>query len=129
MFMGDLRRQAQLALELLAKAARQPQKAFSRLAGGGLGAIRRHMAAISHQRHQAARRADFASAWQQGEDVAVRRYASYEEYLAHQTSKLDLVLQKQDRFADIDQFKRHLALAGLTPPASVLCLAARTGTE
>ena len=70
--------------------------------------------------------------WEHGEDGARRKYASYEEYVDHQASKLDLIAhrlrEKEDEdFAEFRQrFETCAVLAGAR---SVLCLGARLGTE
>ena len=63
---------------------------------------------------------------------ARRRYASYDEYVAHQASKLDKIAprlhEKEDE--DFAEFRRRFAMcAALDGARSVLCLGARLGTE
>jgi SAM-dependent methyltransferase len=70
--------------------------------------------------------------WEHGEDGARRRYASYEEYLEHQSSKLDRIAhrlrEKEDE--DFAEFRRRFATcAALAGARSILCLGARLGTE
>jgi len=74
-----------------------------------------------------------SEAWAHDGNLSSRRYDSYENYLAHQRSKLGVLLSRGVPLSDLqhlDRFKRHLAVVTeLTVPASVLCLAARTGSE
>lgn len=70
--------------------------------------------------------------WQQGADLVKRKYGSYEEYVAHQASKLETIVgrlrdNEEDDFLD---FKRRFdACAPLADSHTVLCLGARLGTE
>lgn len=80
-----------------------------------------------------AREARFQSdLWEKDGDVASRQYASYEEYLEHQASKLDNVVDRLNETADEDLaefIRRFKGCAPLADMRSVLCLAARLGTE
>jgi SAM-dependent methyltransferase len=70
--------------------------------------------------------------WQHGEAEAKRRYGSYDEYLAHQASKLDKIVHRLRETEDEDytEFKRRFeGCAALRGARSVLCLGARLGTE
>lgn len=81
----------------------------------------------------AARAVTFESdLWKQGSDFARRDYESYEEYLAHQASKLSKVEERlhETYEADFAEFRRRFAdCAPLREARNVLCLAARIGTE
>ena len=70
--------------------------------------------------------------WQRGDQFASRDYASYEEYVAHQTSKLDMIIGRlrENEEEDFVDFKRRFeACAPLADARMVLCLGARLGTE
>lgn len=79
------------------------------------------------------------NSWNQTDGFKVRRYDSYEEYLAHQRSKLTNKLQKEGEsyFSEYDQvFYNALHsrlgqrdLLARLQGKTVLCLAARLGTE
>ncbi len=70
--------------------------------------------------------------WQRDEQMAQRKYASYDEYVEHQASKLDQIIHRlreteAEDFADFkNRFENCPQLAGAR---SVLCLGARLGTE
>jgi SAM-dependent methyltransferase len=75
----------------------------------------------------------FASeAWRRDDAFAHRRYASYEEYLEHQSSKLARVIDRKRR-DDVELFpafhERFSRCSALADARSVLCLGARLGTE
>lgn len=91
----------------------------------------------ARQRKQAvkarAREARFQSdLWVENSGVASRRYGSYDEYLAHQASKFEKVVdrlhetEEEDLAEFINRFKGCAALAEMR---NVLCLGARLGTE
>ncbi len=70
--------------------------------------------------------------WRREDDFARRAYASYEDYLAHQASKLDKVADRlrQNEEDVFQEFKeRFESCAELSGARTVLCLAARLGTE
>jgi len=77
-------------------------------------------------------RFDCAERWQQDAGFARRRYASYEDYLHHQASKLDGIIDRlretePQEFAEfLERFSKCTALEAR---GSVLCLGARLGTE
>lgn len=89
--------------------------------------------ARKRERRKQERNAKFASArWQHGGEVAKRSYAGYEDYLHHQSTKLDNIIdrlqEKQD--ADFEDFvERFRACSILSEARTVLCLGARLGTE
>ncbi len=70
--------------------------------------------------------------WTQDSDTARRNYASYEDYVSHQSSKLDRIIgrlrgrEDEDRAKFIERFKNCSALSDAR---IVLCLGARLGTE
>ena len=77
-------------------------------------------------------RFDDPDLWEHGEAGARRRYASYEEYLEHQASKLGKIAPRLREKEDEDraEFRRRFATcAALAGARSVLCLGARLGTE
>ena len=70
--------------------------------------------------------------WQQGDDLARRRYESYDQYVEHQASKLDKVIDRLQENQDevLREFlERFRACSQLRDVGSVLCLGARLGTE
>lgn len=89
----------------------------------------RKQADKARQRHERFFESD---RWQVGEDEARRQYASYDEYLGHQASKLDQIVDRlqETEADDLEEFKRRFAsCAPLRAARSVLCLGARLGTE
>jgi SAM-dependent methyltransferase len=70
--------------------------------------------------------------WNRDGMFAQRRYASYENYLAHQASKLDAIIDRL-RETDAREFQefreRFASCEALRGAKSVLCLGARLGTE
>lgn len=86
------------------------------------------------QRKQRQRKARFASdLWQQRDrNLARRRYASYEEYLTHQASKLDNIYARRvakEADAEATFRRRFLDYEPLRGARNVLCLGARLGAE
>lgn len=82
----------------------------------------------------AVRQANFESSdtWERQAGFATRRYESYEAYLQHQATKLDLVSDRLEETRDEDfrEFKRRFeSCTYLRDVRSVLCLGARLGTE
>ncbi len=70
--------------------------------------------------------------WTQGDGLARRNYDSYEDYLRHQSAKLDEIGDRLRRREDQDlaAFRDRFAqCAELKEARSVLCLGARLGTE
>ena len=70
--------------------------------------------------------------WQKNDGLAKRQYDSYEDYLDHQSSKLDRVKHRLDEtYADdLAEFRRRFSLCcELKGRRSILCLGARIGTE
>jgi len=71
-------------------------------------------------------------AWNREGMFAQRSYGSYEEYLAHQASKLDGIIDRL-RETDAEEYQefreRFASCAALQGARSVLCLGARLGTE
>lgn len=81
------------------------------------------------------RRSAAVPAWErrQGGRFSVRRYDSYDDYVAHQKSKLALLegvlLEEYDRDFVAQLSARLRKVDRVKPGASVLCLAARLGSE
>jgi SAM-dependent methyltransferase len=70
--------------------------------------------------------------WLRGADQAKRSYASYDDYVTHQVSKLAKIVHRLHETEDEDfaEFKRRFeGCAALREARSVLCLGARLGTE
>jgi SAM-dependent methyltransferase len=69
--------------------------------------------------------------WSEVEGVFKRQYTSYDEYLAHQASKLEKIqgLEKQDKRYKAALTARIKNISSLNRVSSVLCLGARTGSE
>jgi SAM-dependent methyltransferase len=70
--------------------------------------------------------------WEHAEDGARRKYASYEAYVDHQSSKLAKIAHRLREREDEDfaEFRRRFeSCAALADARSVLCLGARLGTE
>lgn len=70
--------------------------------------------------------------WDRSGAVVRRTYASYAEYLAHQSAKLAQVSERlaETESEDLAEFERRFALcAELADCRNVLCLGARLGTE
>ena len=70
--------------------------------------------------------------WQRDGQMARRRYASYDEYVEHQASKLDRVIHRlrETEQEDFDDFRnRFQNCEQLRGARTVLCLGARLGTE
>jgi len=82
---------------------------------------------------KAAKQARFESEnWVQDAETARRRYASYEDYVEHQASKLYKVIGRLQENMDeeFEEFKaRFQSVPALADARSVLCLGARLGTE
>lgn len=70
--------------------------------------------------------------WQHDGQMVQRKYASYDDYVKHQGSKLDRIIHRlrETEAEDFDDFRNRFqdcaALGGLR---NVLCLGARLGTE
>ena len=70
--------------------------------------------------------------WQHDQGGARRRYASYDEYVEHQSAKLGEILPRlhETREDDLAEFKRRFETCPqLGAARNVLCLGARIGTE
>jgi SAM-dependent methyltransferase len=77
-------------------------------------------------------RAFASELWEKGEGLAARHYASYDEYLAHQSSKLGQISERlyETEAEDLADFERRFGgCVELAGARSVLCLGARLGTE
>jgi SAM-dependent methyltransferase len=106
-------------------------KRLSNISKYGLGAQARERKRADKERRREARFQD-AELWEHSEQGARRRYASYDEYVEHQASKLDKIAprlrEKEDE--DFAEFRRRFATcAALEGARSLLCLGARLGTE
>jgi SAM-dependent methyltransferase len=77
-------------------------------------------------------RFESSDAWERSAGFAHRHYASYDEYLAHQSSKLEGIIDRL-RETDAEEFEEFRArfadCAALRGAHTVLCLAARLGGE
>src|SRR5262245_1065007 len=98
--------------------------------GGGLGEGARARKRADKLR---AKRERFESGdWEHEGPLARRRYASYEEYVAHQRSKLPGIIDRL-RETDSEEFEefraRFASCPALAEAGSVLCLGARLGSE
>ncbi len=70
--------------------------------------------------------------WQRDAGLARRDYGSYDEYLSHQASKLDNIIDRLRETEDEDYaefLRRFESCEPLSEARSVLCLGARLGTE
>ncbi len=70
--------------------------------------------------------------WHRDERLARRHYDSYEDYVRHQSAKLEQIFHrlKETEREDFEEFRRRFSLCGaLADSRSVLCLGARMGTE
>lgn len=72
-------------------------------------------------------------AWRHAEGLSQRTtYPSYEAYVAHQRDKLDAMVEAGTAIRskrDFEVFRRRFEIASLSPHSSILCLAARLGSE
>jgi len=106
-------------------------KRLSNISKYGLGAQARERKRADKEQRRLERFHD-ADLWEHGDEGARRRYASYDEYVEHQASKLDQIAprlrEKEDE--DFAEFRRRFAsCAALDGARAVLCLGARLGTE
>ncbi len=70
--------------------------------------------------------------WSREENFAQRKYASYDDYLKHQSSKLDRIIDRLQSRDDDDVamfLERFQGCSALGEANTVLCLGARLGTE
>jgi SAM-dependent methyltransferase len=70
--------------------------------------------------------------WSQESEVAQRKYASYDDYVKHQSSKLDRIHDRLQARNDEDTamfLERFQGCPALADAHTVLCLGARIGTE
>ncbi len=70
--------------------------------------------------------------WSREEDFAQRQYASYDDYVKHQSSKLDRIIGRLQGREDDDLamfVERFQGCSALGEANTVLCLGARLGTE
>lgn len=106
-------------------------KRLSNISKYGLGAGARERKRLAKEDTRRARFYE-SDLWEHSDEGARRKYASYDEYLDHQASKLDRIehrlREKEDE--DFAEFRRRFATcAALEGARSVLCLGARLGTE
>jgi SAM-dependent methyltransferase len=106
-------------------------KRLSNISKYGLGAGARERKRMDKEETRRARFYE-SGLWEHSDEGARRKYASYDEYLDHQASKLDRIAhrlrEKEDE--DFAEFRRRFATcAALEGARSVLCLGARLGTE
>lgn len=80
-----------------------------------------------------ARASRFASElWRHDEGLARRQYDSYDDYVSHQSGKLDKIEHRlrETEQEDLSEFRRRFeGCAALSEARSVMCLGARLGTE
>ena len=70
--------------------------------------------------------------WSRDDDFAQRKYASYDDYVKHQSSKLDRIKDRLQGREDDDLamfVERFQGCSALGDARTVLCLGARLGTE
>lgn len=113
------------------------RRAFSAEGAGKIpGFIRRQFkSARKESQRQRERRGFHSQAWAHEGDLSTRRYKTYDEYVAHQRSKLEHLVARGEsttiggagrvakfktRFEQIPEFRK---------PGSALCLGARLGVE
>jgi len=96
----------------------------------GLGAAARERKLADKARR---REEKFASGlWQQNDSLARRQYSTYDDYLAHQSAKLDGISHRlaETEAEDLASFRARFShCPGLDSARAVLCLGARLGTE
>lgn len=124
--------------EVLARLRREPSKILVLFTPRGPGVayaiIRRTLKTRAALREKERRLAEFkTAAWKHQDGFSQRTtYATYEEYAAHQRSKLDAMIADGTGVrlkSDFEMFRARFQTAPLKPNASVLCLAARLGAE
>ena len=106
-------------------------KRLSNISKYGVGARARARKRADKERQRDERFHD-AGLWEHSEEGAHRRYASYDEYVEHQASKLDKIAHRlrEKENEDFAEFRgRFASCAALDGARSVLCLGARLGTE
>lgn len=106
-------------------------KRVSNIARYGLGPEARAKKKAAKQTVREARFAD-PERWQRAEAEVKRTYASYDEYLSHQSAKLEGIAERLDETdeEDVAEFTRRFrSCAALREVRSVLCLGARRGAE
>jgi SAM-dependent methyltransferase len=92
-------------------------------------AARRRKRALKSEKRRATFESDL---WNREGELVQRNYGSYDEYVKHQGSKLERVIQRlrETEGEDLAEFRRRFAqCAQLEGARSVLCLGARIGTE
>jgi len=84
------------------------------------------------EKHRAKRQRFASEAWHRDGVFARRRYASYDAYVEHQSSKLAGILDhlRKTDAEELEEFRERFASCdALADAGSVLCLGARLGTE
>lgn len=84
------------------------------------------------KRMQARQKVFDSDLWSQDSDFAQRNYGSYDDYVKHQSSKLDRISDRLHAREDDDLtmfLERFRGCSALGDAHSVLCLGARLGTE
>ena len=96
--------------------------------GVGKGALERKRA----EKRRAKQERFDSDAWRRDAGLAQRDYASYDEYVKHQSSKLAGIIDRL-RETDAEEFEefreRFAGCDALSHAGSILCLGARLGTE
>lgn len=96
---------------------------------------RQFKAARKEEQRERGTRSFRSESWKHDGELSARRYATYEEYVAHQRSKLDSLLSNGQSLAiggtgRVAKFKQRFELAPeFATPATILCLGARLGVE
>jgi SAM-dependent methyltransferase len=105
-------------------------KRISNILRYGIGPAARKRKDADKQRSRDSR---FASElWQRGEGLAKRQYDTYDDYVSHQSAKLDKIEHRlhETEQEDLIEFRRRFAgCSPLGEARSVVCLGARLGTE
>jgi SAM-dependent methyltransferase len=98
--------------------------------------LRRQVKAARKEEQRERGRQVFASgAWSHAREISSRRYGSYDDYVAHQRSKLTDLLARGEGDAiggpgRVEKFRARFALVPeLGSPGAILCLGARLGVE
>jgi SAM-dependent methyltransferase len=124
--------------DILGRIRNDPAKLLQILTPAGIGkAVRLVRGARRSRAAQAEmerRKAEFkTSAWRHVDGYSQRTtYASYEAYTAHQRDKLDGMIAAgvaKRSPKETEMFRRRFEPVALAPHSSVLCLAARLGSE
>lgn len=123
--------------ELFGLAAQKPGRIFKLLTIDGWKKLRKHIAGQKARRYLkseiARRKAEFkGEGWAHGDYSQRTTLGSYDEHVERQKSKMDQMIAKGDHLpnaAAIAMFEARFKLIDITPPRTILCLAARRGEE